>query len=68
MSLEQEKKENEELQSSIFQLSKTVANQDKVIADQDEEICQLREAHLSEKKVFQGLTSNFIEALKLECQ
>ena len=58
-SLEQEKKENEELQGSIFKLSSRVTEQNKLLAVRDEEIHKLKEAYLSEKKGFQSLTTSF---------
>ena len=67
-SLELEKKENEELQSSIFRLTSTVTEQNKLLATRDEEIYQLKEIYLSEKKRFQSLTTSFVHALKSECQ
>ena len=51
-SLEIEKKENVDLQSSIFRLSSTVTEQNKIIAAYKEEVCQLKEARANEKKGF----------------
>ena len=59
-SLEIEKKENVDLQSSVFRLSSTVAEQDKVIATYKEEVRQLKEARINEKKGFQALTTEFV--------
>ena len=67
-SLEIEKKENIDLQSSIFRLSSTVAEQDKIIIAHKEEICQLKEARVSEKRGFQSLTADFVQAIKFECR
>ena len=65
-SLEVEKKENVDLQSSIFKLSSTVTEQDKIIDAYKEEVCQLKEARSADKKGFQGLTMNFVQTIKSE--
>ena len=59
-SLKIEKKENVDLQSSIFRLSATVTKQDNIIAAYKEEIRQLKEARANEKKGFQSLTADFM--------
>ena len=57
-----------DLQSSIFRLSSTVTEQDKIIAAYKEEVNQLKEARANEMKGFQGLTANFVQAIKSECR
>ena len=64
-SLEIKKKENVDLQSSIFRLSSTVTEQDKIITAYKEEVRQLKEARANENKGFQDLIVDFMQAIKL---
>ena len=61
-------KENVDLQSSVFRLSSTVTEQDKIIATYKKEFCQLKEARANEKKGFQSLTADFVQVIKSECR
>ena len=67
-SLEIEKKENTDLQSSVFRLGSTVAEQDKMISAYQEEIRRLKEARVNEKRGFQSLTADFVQSIKSECR
>ena len=57
-----------DLQSSVFRLSSTITEQDKVIVAYKEEICQLKEARVNEKRGFQSLTADFVQSIKSECR
>ena len=51
-----------------FPIELTVTEQDKIIAAYKEEVHQLKEARWKEKKGFQSLTADFVQAIKYECQ